>query len=86
LEKIPAGMEIEDLKKSLIRITKDNELNLVIQRHILEILEKEGVVKSDELNELRVKGIAVKDFKLFSEGIEKVIVSKDGKLRPFAGL
>ena len=83
LEKIPAGMEIEDLRKSLIRITKDNELNLIIQRQILEILEKEGVVKSEELNDLRMRGIPVSDLKVFMEEFEKYVVSRNGTVRGF---
>lgn len=82
IEKIPKDMEIKELRKSLIRITKDNELNLIIQQQILKILENESILKSNDLNKLRIEGTAVYDLKKFINEAEKFIISKNGEVKP----
>lgn len=80
LKKIPESVEIEDLKNSLIRITRDNELTLSIHKSILQILENEAIEISDQLNELRIKGKVVEPNELFAK-FSEVLLLHNGKLK-----
>ncbi|CCH45016.1 Vacuolar protein sorting-associated protein [Wickerhamomyces ciferrii] len=80
LKKIPEKVEVEGLKDSLIRITKDNKILVSIQESILKILENEAVEVSDELNELRTKGKVVIPTEIFNQ-FEKVLLLANGELK-----
>lgn len=85
LERMPANVKIEGLKKSVTKISSSNDLNLVLNQLILKIIYKQ----SEELSKLfkvsKLKGFEfeAKRFQKLLESFEPIVLlgnSMEGKL------
>lgn len=55
-KKIPNDIEIPGLKQSLIKISVNNQITVVIQSVVLKIIENESIENSNTLNNFRITG------------------------------